>query len=114
MPRRELTFSGYKAMWLFAMFDLPVKTKREKRNYVRFRNLLMDNGFTQMQFSVYARFCASEEIAETFRNRLEKAIPTNGYVRLLSVTDRQFSKMRSFHGKKRTPTESKPSQLSLF
>lgn len=114
MPRRELSFSGYKSMWIFAMFDLPVKTKRERRNYTRFRNLLLDNGFSQMQFSVYARFCISEDVAETFRKRIEKSLPPDGYVRTLSVTDRQFAKMQSFHGKKEAQIETKPSQLSLF
>lgn len=114
MPRRELLFSGYKSMWLFAMFDLPVKTKKQRRNYTRFRNLLLDNGFSQMQFSVYARFCVSEDIADTFRSRIEKSLPPDGYVRMLAVTDRQFAKMRSFYGKTETPIETKPSQLSLF
>jgi len=114
MPRRDVYFSGYQAMWLFTMFDLPVKTKRERRNYVRFRNLLLDNGFTQMQYSVYARFCVSEEIANTYKSRVERALPAKGYVRMLAVTDRQFGKMQSFYGKKETDIESKPSQLSLF
>ncbi|WP_207310208.1 CRISPR-associated endonuclease Cas2 [Rubinisphaera italica] len=101
-------------MWLFTMFDLPVKTKKERRNYTRFRNLLLDNGFTQMQYSVYARFCVSEEIADTHKSRLERALPPKGYVRLLAVTDRQFAKMQSFYGKNATEIESKPDQLSLF
>lgn len=114
MPRQELVFSGYNSMWLFTMFDLPVATKRERRDYTRFRNLLLENGFSQMQYSVYARFCASEEIATTFRQRIERALPPDGYVRLLAVTDRQFAKMQSYHGKKTSAPESKPSQLTLF
>jgi len=110
----DVNLSEYKAMWLFTMFDLPVKTKVEKKNYVRFRNLLLVNGFSQMQYSVYARFCASEEIAETYRERIERALPPDGYIRLLAVTDRQFAKMRNYYGKKQTTTESKPSQLTLF
>jgi len=106
--------SEYKSMWLFTMFDLPVDTKAAKRRYVKFRNLLLDNGFSQLQYSVYARFCASEEIAETYRNRLEASLPPAGYIRLLAVTDRQFGKMQSFHGKTRTENESEPSQLTLF
>jgi CRISPR-associated protein Cas2 len=101
-------------MWLFAMFDLPVNTKKARRDYTRFRNLLLDNGFTQIQYSVYARFCAGEEIAQTYRSRLESKLPPDGYVRLLAVTDRQFGKMQSFHGKRRTDNEAAPSQLMLF
>lgn len=114
MPRRELTFSGYQAVWLFSMFDLPVKTKTDRRNYARFRNLLLDCGFSQLQYSVYARFCASEEAAETHRRTLEHKLPPDGYVRFLAVTDRQFGKMISFHGKSRADVEEKPSQLMLF
>ncbi len=114
MPRAEHYLSEYKSMWLFTMFDLPVDTKRARRDYSRFRNLLLDQGFSQMQYSVYARFCGSEEIAETYRRKIEAKLPPDGYVRLLAVTDRQFGKMQSFYGKKRTPNESAPKQLLLF
>jgi len=114
MPRRELTLSRYQSVWLFAMFDLPVKTKAEKRRYVRFRNLLLDNGFSQLQYSVYARFCPNGEAAETYRARLKSKLPPAGHVRLLTITDRQFGKMQVFHGKKRADVEQQPDQLSLF
>lgn len=114
MPRRELVFSGYETVWIFAMFDLPVKTKRDRRNYSRFRFLLLDEGFSKMQYSVYARFCASDEIAETHRKRLRDKLPPDGHVRLLTVTDRQFGKMQVFFGKKRATVEEKPDQLELF
>jgi CRISPR-associated protein Cas2 len=114
MPRREFALSGYKEMWLFAMFDLPVKTKPEKRAYTRFRNLLLNEGFSKMQFSIYARFCGSEEVAETHRERLRRKLPRDGHIRLLAVTDRQFGKMEVFYGKKRHDPETKPGQLELF
>lgn len=114
MPRSEAAFSGYRVMWLFAMFDLPVKTRREKRDYVRFRNLLLDSGFSQMQFSVYARVCPSEDAAETHSRKLREKLPPNGHVRLLAVTDRQFGKMEVFFGGNRVATEQKPDQLQLF
>ena len=114
MPRKQFTLSGYKAMWVLAMFDLPVKTKRDRRNYARFRNHLLDSGFMQLQFSVYGRFCASEDLAETHRERIERALPPEGHVRLLAVTDRQFEKMRVFYGEKQHEPEQKPSQLTLF
>jgi CRISPR-associated protein Cas2 len=114
MPRRELTFSGYQAMWLLAMFDLPVKTKRDRKEYARFRGLLLSEGFSQLQYSVYARFCASEEIAQTHRRRVRQRLPPRGQVRLIAVTDHQFSKMQVFFGEKQVDVESKPSQLMLF
>lgn len=101
-------------MWLFAMFDLPVDSKEARRRYTQFRNALLKDGFTMMQFSVYARYCPSEETSEVHRNRVRSALPQQGHVRILSVTDRQFGKMAVYHGRKRAPVEEPPPQLMLF
>lgn len=114
MPRQEYTLSGYRGMWLFAMFDLPVRTKLERKRYAKFRKVLLEDGFSMLQFSVYARYCASEESAVAHRNRVRAALPPEGHVRVLGVTDRQFGKMENFVGKKRRPSEKAPVQLSLF
>lgn len=114
MGSRGIKFSGYKAMWLFAMFDLPVATKKERRIATQFRKALLKEGFSMIQFSVYIRFCPSEEVAQTYRARLRHAVPPKGEVRILSVTDRQFGKMDVFWGEKRVPAEEPPVQLMLF
>ena len=101
-------------MWLFALFDLPVNTRKARKRYAQFRTLLVREGFSMLQFSVYARYCDGEEAAETHRKRIRKALPPEGHVRLLSVTDRQFGRMENFVGKNPTFPESKPSQLVLF
>jgi len=67
-----------------------------------------------LQFSVYARYCPSEEASEAYRNRVKQALPEEGEVRFLSVTDKQFGKMEVFIGKKRKPAETPPPQLMLF
>lgn len=101
-------------MWVFAMFDLPVTDKEARKQYARFRTRLLIRGFTMLQFSVYARHCASEEFASGVRGDVERVLPPDGQVRLLSVTDRQFGKMEVFFGKKRRPTEDPPAQFMLF
>jgi CRISPR-associated endonuclease Cas2 len=53
--------SGYRLMWIFVMFDLPVGTKKEMREATRFRQFLLDQGFEMSQFSVYARFCNGKD-----------------------------------------------------
>jgi CRISPR-associated protein Cas2 len=114
MPRSEFALSEYRGMWLFAMFDLPVTTRAAKKRYTQFRGLLLDEGFTMLQFSVYARYCVSEEASLAFRNRVHRELPTEGHIRLLMVTDRQFGKMEVFRGKTTVPTEAEPDQLLLF
>ncbi len=106
--------SGYSAMWLFAMFDLPVDTRNARREYTRFRKALLAQGFTMLQFSVYARYCPSEEASGAHRGRVHLTLPPHGQVRLLSVTDHQFGKMEVFFGKAREPVEDPPVQLMFF
>ncbi|MCC7087109.1 MAG: CRISPR-associated endonuclease Cas2 [Pirellulales bacterium] len=101
-------------MWVLAMFDLPVDTKKARRNYALFRKLLLKDGFTRMQFSVYARHCASEESASVHVGRVERNVPPDGEVRLITITDKQFERMRVFWGKLRKPPEPAPCQLELF
>lgn len=110
----DLEISGYKYMWLFTMFDLPMDTEDAKKNYTRFRKTLLDLGFLMMQFSVYGRFFPSEEATETHRRKIRSALPPDGNVRLLSVTDRQFGKMECYVGKKKRNVEEVPQQLLLF
>lgn len=101
-------------MWLVVMFDLPVDTKDARRAYTQFRKKLLLDGFVKMQFSVYIRHCASEENADVHYRRVEYAVPDDGEVRIIAITDKQFERMRIFWGKRRKPPEMPPAQLELF
>jgi len=96
------------------MFDLPVHSKRARADYARFRKALLSMGFTMLQFSVYARHCASEESARGIRQDVRGALPPAGQVRVVAITDRQFAKMEVYFGAKRKPTEDPPQQIMLF
>ena len=114
MPESRLALSGYRPVWLFAMFDLPVKTQAQRRRYAQFRKLLLSDGFSRMQYSIYARYCPSEEAGAVHRQIVRDGLPDEGQVRLLSVTDRQFGKMENFVGKRSRQAEDPPAQLMLF
>jgi len=81
--------SGYRLMWVVAMFDLPTDTKNARKAYTHFRKHLLDDGFTMLQYSVYARPCASKENAEVHVQRIERNLPPDGEVRILPITDKQ-------------------------
>lgn len=106
--------SAYRAMWLIAMFDLPVDTPKARKRYAKFRNTLLKDGFTMLQFSVYARFCASEDAGSVHRKRVRQALPAEGQVRVVALTDRQFAKMEVYFGQKRELPEAPVTQLELF
>jgi len=101
-------------MWVLTMFDLPTDTKRARKAYAQFRKGLLSDGFTMMQYSVYARHCPSEENAHVHILRVERMVPDDGEVRILLFTDKQFERMRIFWGKMRVRSEVPPSQLELF
>lgn len=101
-------------MWVIAMFDLPTDTPKARKAYSQFRKTLLEDGFTMMQYSVYTRHCASIDNAEVHVKRMGDRVPTKGEVRFLTITDRQFARIRVFWGKKRQQSAPSPSQLELF
>jgi CRISPR-associated protein Cas2 len=101
-------------MWVLTMFDLPVDTKKARRDYTLFRTGLLKDGFTRIQYSVYARHCPSEENAAVHMARVEKMVPPDGEVRILTLTDKQFERQRIFWGKMRKTDPPPPAQLELF
>jgi len=101
-------------MWVIVMFDLPTDTKPARRAYTLFREMLLKDGFRMMQYSVYSRHCASQENADVHVQRIERNVPPDGEVRIITITDKQFERMRIFWGKMRKPTEEPPRQLEFF
>jgi CRISPR-associated protein Cas2 len=101
-------------MWVIAMFDLPTDTLKARKAYARFRKNLLEDGFTMMQYSVYTRHCASIENAEVHLKRMGDRVPAEGEVRFMTITDRQFGKIRIYVGKKRQKIPPPPSQLEFF
>ena len=109
-----MILSGYRAVWIFAMFDLPVDTKTARKAYADFRKSLLKDGFTMLQYSVYVRHCASEENADVHYNRINNFLPDDGEIRLITITDKQFGRMETHWGKMRKPPPPTPRQLQLF
>ncbi len=83
----------YQAMRLLCFFDLPTETPQDKRVYRQFRKELLANGFEMLQFSVYYRTCPNRSFANKFYKRLKMSNLPAGNVRLLAVTEKQFTEM---------------------
>ena len=96
------------------MFDLPTDTKVARKRYTQFRKALLKDGFDRMQYSVYIRCCPSEENAAVHHMRIQGALPPEGEVRILHLTDKQFERMKVFCGKIERAPEQKMTQLELF
>jgi len=96
------------------MFDLPVGTKKERKQATVFRNHLLDLGFEMSQFSIYLKYCASGDKAESIGIKIQRKLPPGGKIDILTITDKQFSNMKRFYAKNRIKNGDKPSQLHLF
>lgn len=114
MKEKNKEPSGIRGMWLFVIFDLPVETKKQRKAYTRFRKRLLGEGFTMMQYSVYAAYCNCRERGRTYTNHIRKHIPAEGHVRFLMVTDKQFGDMEVYIGHKPKKPEEPPDQMMLF
>ena len=101
-------------MWMIVLFDLPVGTKKERKAATKFRKHLLDLGFEMSQFSVYMRFCAGKEQAETYTRYVEKNVPETGKVHIVYITDKQYENIACFDGRKRERARKNPEQYVLF
>lgn len=104
-------------MWLQVLYDLPVTTEAKRKAAAGFRDFLLGLGFEMSQYSVYQRCCSGKEMADALSSQIEKHLPKYGRIHLLLITDKQYEKMKTFHGTeegmKRRKREN-PNQLTLF
>ena len=107
-------FSEYRIMWVLVFFDLPTETKKDRKASSEFRKNLVRDGFTMFQFSIYLRHCPSRENADVHIKRVKTFLPKEGYVGILTITDKQFGQMELFRGCQRMKHEAPTQQLELF
>ncbi|CEI80897.1 CRISPR-associated endoribonuclease Cas2 [Oceanobacillus oncorhynchi] len=84
-------------MRILLFFDLPVKTKKQRRDYTRFRNYLLDEAFDMMQFSVYCRLCNGHRWKDSLK-KLEEIYRPKDLLERLLVTEKQYERMRLLLG----------------
>lgn len=104
----------YRIMWVMVFFDIPVETKRQQKAAARFRKLLLDDGFSMFQYSIYLRNCPSRENANVHIKRVKAMMPEYGHIGILTITDKQFGMMELFYSKKEINRPAAVQQLELF
>jgi CRISPR-associated protein Cas2 len=87
-------------MRMIVFFDLPVETKKSRREATQFRNFLLKDGYSMLQFSIYARICNGLKAVEKHESRLNNYLPNKGSIRLLVVTEKQYASMKILLGSK--------------
>ena len=105
-----------KYMRILVLFDLPVKTKSERKAATKFRKFLLNDGYYMVQYSVYARICNGPDAIEKHRLRAKANLPANGSIRMLVVTEKQYESIDILLGNYSVKFEDEPipEQLSFF
>lgn len=101
-------------MWCLVMFDLPVKTKRQRKVATDFRNLLLDMGYCMVQFSVYARYTPTQAGNRATVRAIKENLPSKGVIRILHISDHQWSSALRFSSMQRDESEETPDVFTLF
>ncbi len=84
---------SYRFMRVIVFFDLPTESAKERREYTRFRKHLIKSGFMMMQESVYTKLALNQNASSEIADSIRKNKPPSGLVQILSVTEKQFSRM---------------------
>lgn len=82
------------------MFDLPIVEAKEKREYTKFKNHILKLGYKMVQYSVYVRTIVDKSKYDQELKRVSKYLPTDGNIRLLLITEKQYHDMQVLMGKK--------------
>ena len=90
----------HKFMRILVFFDLPVKTKPQRRKATQFRNFLIKDGYYMVQFSVYARVCNGNDMVELHKKGLKANVPDDGSIRVLVITEKQYENVEILLGRK--------------
>jgi CRISPR-associated protein Cas2 len=85
-------------MRLIVFFDLPVGTKAQRRAAAQFRHFLLRDGYTMLQWSVYGRLIAGWGGETKHLMRLKAHLPSEGSIRALVITERQYTGMHYLLG----------------
>lgn len=89
---------SYRYMRMIVFFDLPTETAKDRREYRKFRKMLINEGFLMMQESVYSKLALNMSVVNSQKNKLEASKPKKGIVQILVITEKQFASIDTVVG----------------
>lgn len=85
-------------MRVLVMFDLPVMSAHDRKEYIKFRKYLLKSGFLMLQESVYCKLAMNSTMADSIVDNLRKNKPEKGVVQAIKITEKQYEKMEYIIG----------------
>ena len=105
---------SYRYMRIIVMFDLPVGTASERKDYQQFRKYLVKSGLIMMQESIYSKIAQNSTMADSIIESVKKNKPQSGLVQLLKITEKQYSKMIYIVGESKSDVLSSDERLVIL
>lgn len=93
---------SYRYMRIMVFFDLPTLTGNNRKEYARFHKLLLRSGFLMMQESVYCKLALNTTVSDAVVANVRKNKPEEGLVQVLTITEKQFSRIEMIIGDKKS------------
>ena len=85
-------------MRVMVMFDLPVLTALDRKEYTKFRKYLIKTGFLMLQESIYCKLAQNQSAADYIIENIRKNKPPKGLVQAMKITEKQFARMEYIVG----------------
>lgn len=101
-------------MRIIVFFDLPSVTDEAKKEYLRFRKLLIKSGFLMMQESVYSKIALNTTGSDALVKHIKVNKPKEGLVQVLVITEKQFAKMEYIIGESKSDVISTEERLVIL
>lgn len=101
-------------MRILVMFDLPVQTSLDRKEYAKFRRYLIKSGFFMLQESVYCKISLNSGMTEAIIENIRKNKPLSGLVQVLKITEKQYSRMEYIIGKHETDIVNSDERLVIL
>lgn len=105
---------SYRFMRILVMFDLPVVTAADRKEYTKFRKYLVKSGFLMMQESIYCKLSPNSTLANAMIENIKKNKPEKGLVQVLKVTEKQYAKMEYIVGEGKTEVLTSDERLVIL
>ena len=75
------------------MFDLPVDTATQRRDYRQFVKYIKKNGFVMFQKSIYVKLSVNSAAIDSLEALIKSHLPRQGLISMITVTEKQFASM---------------------
>ena len=89
---------AYRFVRSLIFFDLPVEKASQRRAYTSFVKGIKKIGFYMLQESVYVKLDIDSQASDSTKERVNKILPTEGFVALLRITEKQFASIEFLVG----------------